>query len=77
MVVILPGCAGTLLEAVTVKVVGELVPQLFFAATEIVLFEGDVVPAETVILLEVAPAVLDHPVGTVQIYSVAFVMAGI
>ncbi|GAA4315472.1 hypothetical protein GCM10023115_26830 [Pontixanthobacter gangjinensis] len=72
-----PGCAGTLLEDVTVIDLEALVPQLFFATTEIVL-DWLVVPGVlTVMVREFWPFVIIQLVGTVQIYSAALVISGI
>lgn len=71
-----PGLAGTELNAFTRILAELLLPQEFLATTEIGLPFDAVDPADTVILLVVPPAVIFQPVGRVQTYSVAFVIAG-
>ena len=57
---------------VTARVLAELVPQLFPAVTVMFPFCPGV-PVDTVIDIVPAPAVIDQPDGTVQVYVVAFV----
>ena len=61
---------------VTPKVLDELVPQEFCAVTLMLPFWPPA-PAVTVIEVVPAPAVIVHPVGTVQLYVVALATAEI
>ena len=71
---IAPGVAGAAGETVTVTELDPLVPQLLPAVTEMLpLFPY--APVVTVIDVVPAPAVIVQPVGTVQVYVVAFVTA--
>ena len=73
---IAPGVAGVAGETVTGFVAAAEVPQEFPAVTVMFPF----CPAEpevTVIAFVPAPEVIVHPVGTVQVYVVAFVTAPI
>ena len=64
--VIAPGVAGAALITVTAKVDAADVPHVFPAVTVIVPF-CPIVPDVTVILFVPAPAVINHPVGTVHV----------
>ena len=72
--VIAPGVEGAAGDTVTVTELDPLVPQLLPAVTEMLpLFPY--APVVTVIDVVPAPAVIVQPVGTVQVYVVAFVTA--
>ena len=68
------GVAGVPGLTVTARLEAALVPQLFPAVTEIFPF-CPAAPVVTFIEVVPEPAVIDHPVGTVQLYVVAFVTA--
>lgn len=68
---IAPGCAGVPGLTVTAKVLVSLVPQALDAVTVIFPF-CPALPEVTVIAFVPAPEVIVHPVGTVQVYEVAF-----
>ena len=61
-----PGVAGVAGLTVTAKLLAALVPQLLPAVTVIFPF-CPAVPVVTVIEVVPVPAVIDHPVGTVQV----------
>ena len=69
--VIIPGVAGGPGLTVTGKVVAVLVPHELVAITVMFPF-CPALPAVTVIEFVPAPPVIDHPVGTVHVYDVAF-----
>ena len=71
-----PGCAGTLFVAVTLMALEALDPQEFLAITEIELLVLVVAGVVTVIVLVFCPLLIVQLAGTVQIYSVALVIAG-
>ena len=70
---IVPGVDGVPGDTVTASEFGALVPQLLPAVTDMFPF----CPAEPVVTVSDTvpwPAEMDHPVGTVQVYVVAFVI---
>jgi hypothetical protein len=70
--VIAPGVEGVAGFTVTARLLAVLVPQLLPAVTLILPF-CPALPVVTVIEVVPAPAVIDHPAGTVQVYVVALV----
>ena len=64
---VIVGAAGIPGDTVTAKLLADEVPQLLVAVTVIFPFCA-AAPVVTVMLFVVPPPVIDHPVGTVQLY---------
>ena len=71
---IAPGVDGVPAPTVTANVLALLVPQALLAVT-LILPSSPVLPDVTVIDIVPCPLVIDHPVGTVHAYDVAFATA--
>jgi hypothetical protein len=66
-----PGVAGVPGNIVTPSVLAALVPQLLPAVTDMVPL-SPYAPVVTVNEVDPCPVVIDHPVGTLHVYVVAF-----